>query len=171
MNRYEPMIIVPGDLRNEHWPKSGQGLSGILPGAVGQQRGPNILVDGDCEAADASAWTAFRSATLSKQTTAPFEGARVLRVAHGGLTNPSANQTVMTAGVTCRITGVARSDGTGTPTIYDGVGVVVWTGTNATSWQAFDVTFVPTDTVIRFRASGVGAGDYVEWDDLYLSST
>ena len=70
----------------------------------------NLLVDGNMEANNTDAWTADNGAVLSKQTTNPYRGMRVLRVADGTELYPSARQTLI-VGTTYRVTGVARGDG------------------------------------------------------------
>jgi len=38
-----------------------------------------------------------------------------------------------------------------------------WLGTNSTSWQAFDISFIATTTSLRFKIPDAGSG-YIEFD-------
>lgn len=121
----------------------------------------NMLVDGNMEASGTSAYTALSGGVLTKETTDPFQGLQVLRVAgNGGI----AAQTILTQFEFYRIRGRARSDGTGIPQILVS-GFSAWVGTNSTSWQVIDVVIYceTTNLKIEFR-TGIGA--YVEWDDI-----
>lgn len=140
------------------------------PGSAGRYRGPNLLVDGDCEAVGVAAWLAT-NATLSKQVVSPYEGLQVLRVAPSGSSNARAYQNVMTIGETYRITGVARSKAAAAnfPSVsLDAIAGWVWTGVASSTWQFFDVTFLATAALIGFHSRG-SLADYVEFDALYLS--
>jgi hypothetical protein len=133
----------------------------------------NYLADGDCEntggTAGVDAWTVGNNATLTKQTGTPYEGAQVLRVAYNGTSNPHAAQSVLKSGLTYRLKGVARSDGTYIPRILTSFGTTLFLGTTSTSWQPFDVTFsVSGNYDLFFRANATGAG-YCEFDALELT--
>ena len=130
-----------------------------------------LISDGDMEAADASAWSAFNSGTLSKETGTPHGGSNVLRVTENGADYPSAYQAdVITTGNTYRLTGWARGDGNANPFIWDSA--ALWTGTSSTDWQRFDVVFTAVNDNLPSLASSAlnGTGYYVEWDDVVLSS-
>jgi len=128
-----------------------------------------LLADGDMEDADTSAWTAINSATLSKESGAAEDGARITRVTYGGLSAPSEAQTVLTIGKTYRVTGWTRGDGTASPRVADS-GTPLWTGTTSTDWQFFDVVFVALTNQIRLRSiCPTPAGDYTEWDDVVVT--
>ncbi len=129
-----------------------------------------ILVDGDMEAADATAYTVGSSATLSKESADPHSGSLNLKIAYNGLTNPNAYQTILTVGQEYRLTGWARGDSTAVPSIYDGGLVELWTGTNSSSWQNFDETFTAANTTLNFYAI-IGAAGYTEFDDVILTRT
>lgn len=125
--------------------------------------GSELLTDGDQEAVGVAAWTAGNAATLTKQTTNPYEGSQVLRVAYSAVNNPYASQSVMAPGTIYRVQGVMRSDGTGIPTVLDGA-TTLWTGVStSTDWQAFDVAFEAANADIRFQCTIAGAG-YCEVD-------
>lgn len=126
----------------------------------------NILADADMELTGTSAWTAVNNATLSKQTTAPFQGLRVLRVARNGTNSARARQSICIIGVRYRVTGYCRSDGNATPRIINGANVL-FTGTTSTDWQRFDVIYTQvTNTFIDFESQTSTGTEYTEWDDL-----
>ena len=149
-------------------PKFGAGEIGagavILPhSAFGVAAPSNLLVDGDMELADTSAWTPSPWVSLSKETTNPHGGLRVLRLTWVGASNPGCSQ-ALPAGKTIRVTGWARGDGTphGKPRVI--VGAALWTGTISTSWQYFDITGVSTGTLQLVVAASALA--YCEFDDV-----
>ena len=149
--------------------KDVNGFRAVPLGGAGLYRGPNLLVDGDMEDPGVGAWTAV-AAALTKQATDPAEGLRYLRVTATSLPSAgSARQVCMVSGNTYRITGYARGDGSGVkPRIY--AGFWIFKGTASTAWQAFDVTFVPTDNTLRLYVYAAPAnGNYTEFDGLYLS--
>lgn len=128
-----------------------------------------ILTDGDMETADTSSWTAFNSAALSKQTTSPHGGSRLLRITENGVAAPAAGQTVFTVGTPYRVFGYARSDGSATPRIRDSAGTTLWTGTTSTAWQPFDFVVVAAATGLRLDTASSTLGQYVEFDDVIVS--
>lgn len=132
------------------------------PLAVGLRRGPNMLPNGDCETT--ADWTAAGS-VLSASAVNPYEGSKSLKVA-ATVANGYAYRDALTIGKTYRITGVARGDGTAAPDMYNSGAVPFWTGTSATSWQAFDETFVAGNVRLRLRTDTNGQA--TNWDDLYL---
>lgn len=130
---------------------------------------PQLLVDGDMEAAGTGAWTAFGSgATLTKETgsPAPHGGAQWLKVMGPTASSVAAQQTIQTIGKTYRVVGWATSDGAVLPRILDG-STFLWTGTTSTAWQPFDVTFVATGTTMRFYAVSPNGG-WTGWDDITI---
>lgn len=132
----------------------------------GPFRGPNLLVDGDCEAVGVSAWI-IGNATATKQTTDPYKGVRNIRVVKTA-SSGYLNQTVVVIGKTYRLTGVARSyNGNGEPWVYNGAWI--WDGGTSTVWHPMDITFVAGTLSTYFYTRLGGAGSGVEWDDLYLS--
>jgi len=131
-------------------------------------RGPNILVDGDMEAAGVGAWTAGSSAVLTKETPALFNGSQKMRITYGGSSNPSARQDVMSPGSTYRVTGCAESDGTAVPRLYVvGLGDI-WTGAAGAGLQFFDVTFASTHARL-YLTHTLAVPGHADWDGLYLS--
>jgi len=128
-----------------------------------------LLVDGDMEAGDTSAWTAVSNAILSKESTDPQSGSLSMRIAYDDTSLPFAKQTILTAGQEYRVTGWARGDGTAAPYLGDGT-TALWSGTNSASWQAFDETFTAINTDLRFRSDAT-ASNYVEFDGVVLTRT
>ncbi|MDD4877825.1 MAG: LamG domain-containing protein [Candidatus Nanoarchaeia archaeon] len=126
----------------------------------------NLLADGNMEAADTSAWSAGQSATLSKETSSPHGGSRVLRVAYNSAIYPYAYQINMVSGKTYHITGWARGDGTIAPGVYWGLSGMVWTGTSSTSWQYFDVISTANNNNLDLVALITSGSGYVEFDDV-----
>lgn len=128
---------------------------------MGVTLGTVALVDGDMEAADASAWTLISTPTLTKEGNAKA-GSRCLRIT--GPQYCGARQAVLTIGRTYRLTGWARGDGVGYPVLSD-TSSARWVGTTSTDWQWFDVTFVAAGGSIALYQYGAGTR-YVEWDAL-----
>lgn len=129
--------------------------------------GSEELTDGDMEAATTAAWSAANTAVLSKQTTNPHGGNRLLRVAYGSQANPIAGQTILTIGKRYRLTGYARGDGTTAPIIRMG-GVNIFTGGTETDWITVSQEFEATATTIYIGSNGAGGG-YSEWDDVSIT--
>lgn len=127
----------------------------------------NSLVDGDMEAADASAYTAYNSATLTKSTTTPKVGTKCLRVTYNGVSNPAALQNVLVIGKWYRATGWMRSDGTVQPSFIDAT-QNLFVGTTSTSWQSFDVRFRATSVGVYLYTNATSAGKYAEFDDIKI---
>jgi hypothetical protein len=115
-----------------------------------------------------ASWSTSSSAVLS----IPSEG--VLRIAYGGYTNPTAYQTILTAGKIFRVMGEGRSDGTARPSVQDNTGAFLWTGTSSTGWQPFCIEDVAAGTRIQFKALMVD-DNYCEFRnirvELVISST
>lgn len=126
-----------------------------------------LLADGDMETSGVGAWTAGNNATLTKDTTSPYEGSQCLRIAYNGTTTPYAYQSVLTAGKTYKISGRARGDGTYYPFLDASGAPQFWTGTTSTSWQSFDEIFTVTAAVISLATNASGTG-YVEFDDIKI---
>jgi len=125
-----------------------------------------LWTDGDMETAGVGAWSTGNSATLTKETTAPYAGLQSLRVAYGGASSPYAFQAIPDK--ILRVTGKARGDGTFPPRVRTNGGATVWAGTNSTSWQDIDFTFDANGaTSLRLRSDATGAG-YAEFDNMYV---
>ena len=136
---------------------------------VGEPTTNDLLVDGNAEAGDVSAWTAA-AGDATKETGTPYQGAQVLRLTDsGGFTFTIHYQSVATNGVTFRAVGQARSDGTSLPYVAtNDAGTVIWTGTNSTDWQSFDVEFSSVGTTLTVGGNTMPLNGYVEFDVLEL---
>ena len=141
------------------------GLREVIGGFSYPDNWWNPLVDGDMERTGVSLWTAGNGATLTKQTTNPYSGKQLLRIAYNGIANPYCNdsQAPFTIGQVYRIIGRARSDGAAAPSLYHPIGNAIWTGTASTNWQYFDVTFTATSIAGSIGTTLASAG-YVEFD-------
>lgn len=132
--------------------------------------GPQLFVDGDMEAATPAAWAAGNFATLSKETTDPYEGTRLLRVTDSGTPNPYTYQaSVLTIGKTYRLTGWARPDGLG---CQPRVGNVpnAYNLTASPVWQRIDYTYVATAVNSPyFYAFASSTGEHCDFDGLTLT--
>lgn len=125
--------------------------------------GDTVINDGDMEAAGTGAYTA-NNATLTKETTDPYEGSQCLRITGTGGANTTAYQTILTGGVVYRVKGAARGDGTNNPRVETSFNANdVWVGTSSTSWQTFDVVVSALTVNLLLRAPGSTLG-YVEFD-------
>jgi len=134
--------------------------------------GIDLLTDGDMEAAGTSSWPNVQDAVMTKQTTDPHGGSRLLRVTTseigGGNQYPQTGQQVLEYGKWYRVRGYARSDGTMLPRVTGG-GPWVWNGTNSTDWQYFDVTFTPSSNLyvlLFFSVVDPAGTEYTEFDDV-----
>jgi hypothetical protein len=130
--------------------------------------GAELLADGDMEAVGVGAWTADDS-VLSKEVADPYEGTqnlKVLATAQAGAQVPQAKQAALVNGSYYRFTGWARSDGTEIPKIWSGADL--WTGTNSTSWQEFDVVGQCTsgsgNFLLYFNITDPAGTEYCEFD-------
>lgn len=151
---------------------------GLPPGVsvplIGAKLGPNLLPDGNMEAAATTLWVGSGQVTLSKETTTPHSGSRCLRetIASGSIwyVRPVFSPTI---GRRYKLSGWARGDGTSNPIVTGNTGApTYWTGTNSTSWQPFSVTFTAASATIIALMWAIGGtvGNYVEWDDVTLQA-
>jgi len=138
----------------------------ISDGDAEDSSGPELMVDGDMEAVDASAYTPTWGATVTKESgSATGSGAQVLKISNGGI--GSADQNILT-GNTVTVTGWARGDGgTGQPAISDDTGGITWVGTTGDSWQQFSVTGTGGTTLSLVL---IGGGS-VYFDDVSVVAT
>ena len=141
--------------------------------------GTALIADGDMEAASTTSWeTDTSGVTLTKETTDPYEGSKVLRLTHAGTGAAYAgNQYNSTLkGTNIRIRGRARSDGNRTPSIrFNGsTWQTVWTGTTSTSWQEIDfVVQANHDSdvqMVLYSAVAGSASQYVEFDGMEMTA-
>lgn len=123
----------------------------------------NRLQDSDMEQAGVTWWTAANSATVTKETGTPLQGAQVLRIARNGVNDPRVSQSILIIGKTYRIRGTYRSDGNALPRISLGATTLI-TGTNSTSSQAVETVFVASAVDLRFAAITSTGTQYAEFD-------
>jgi len=119
----------------------------------------------------ADAWTVGNSAILSKESTDPQSGSLNLRITYNAVNNPYASQSVLTDGVSYRVTGWARGDGTGNPALFIGGANRVWTGTSSTSWQYFDETGVSSGAAAIYLRTDITEAGYSEFDGVVVTRT
>ena len=129
--------------------------------------GRELLIDGDMEAADTSAYTAVNSGTLSKETSDPPSGStRYLRVTYNSQANPGAQQFTPAAGRTYRVAGKARVSGGSVEARIQLDGKVAGSITS-TNWTDFSTDITTTGTTtLRMFAIGAGVGEYAEFDNI-----
>jgi hypothetical protein len=145
---------------------AGDKIALIRRGNTGSFFGDNLLVDGDAEAADTSAWTVGNNATLTKETTDPYAGLRNLRVAYTDTNAPFARQDILTIGTTYRLTGYYRTGGAYGALIDFGSASSRVTLAAAGAWTRVDETMVATSaTSLKLFTNVTGAG-YAEWDNV-----
>jgi hypothetical protein len=125
--------------------------------------GPELISDGNMEAADTSAWSAHNGATITKETSSPHGGIRNIKAAYSGSNYPGVKQDVLTIGKTYRIAGRFRTDGTCTAYVLATPGIASTTSTN---WDSFDFTFVSAADPIVYLYSSLTSAGYVEFDDV-----
>jgi hypothetical protein len=142
-----------------------------------QNRELNGWTDGNMEQAGTTNYF-VTNGTLSKEAGASdYMGTQVLRVTWASATNTWATNTStsITPGVSYRIRGWARGDGTRLPTLdWASASYLsnIWTGTGSSAWQRIDVvaTAPATATTIRYYIlNSNGAGQYTEWDNMSIT--
>lgn len=131
-----------------------------------KENGQELLVDGDMEAADTTAWSAAGVDTAKVAGTRPDgTGSQVMRVTRTGSTG-CAFQNVAATGKKYKITGWARSvDGIALPHIFFPLGQIIWQGTASTSWQYFAVEAIAGNITMGLYA-GASIGNVAEYDDI-----
>ena len=131
-----------------------------------------LLADGDMEKTGTTDWQPFH-VTISKQTTGQKTGKRSIRVAVVDGVIPIAYQLVLTPDARYRVTGWARSDGSGSvPRIACGSsGVFVFTGTSSATWQRVDgVCTAGGTSPSPLRLTEQALTGYVEFDDIFVTA-
>ncbi len=143
-----------------------------MAAAVNYQIGDKqLLVDGDMEMNNTTNWTGVNGGVITKVTASPVSGKQNLRITKS-IANSlfgTSRQTVTSAGKRYRITGWGRGDGTIVPRVESALDSYVWLGTSSATWQHFDVLFVPGTFVGFAVGAGGGIGNYVEFDDVYVT--
>lgn len=127
--------------------------------------------DGDMEAVDTSAWTAFGSpnSVLSKQTSSPAVGTRYLRATRTSAFCGASQNINKSIGGIHRITGYMRGDGTAAPLIMNGTATgTIIRGTSSTTWQYIDA-LLPSNSNTILLATDSGSGSYVEFDGIQIT--
>lgn len=129
---------------------------------------PQLFTDNDMEAVGTAAWTEINSATLSKETTDPYEGDQVMRCARNGVNDPGFKQVVTTPGNDFIHMFRVRSDGNAYPTIEQTGGLgIIWTGDDSTDWQYGYLRFEATGETQFITNTSTGT-EYCEWDFLIM---
>lgn len=129
----------------------------------------NVLADGDMEGADTSAWTGINDAALSKETSSPYQGTRVLRVARSTTNNPAARQDVLSVGAFYQTAGVGRGNGASAPLVSGG-GQRVFTGTSSTDWQGYTFINRAASAVVDLWSLISSSPNYVDFDAMSVKT-
>lgn len=147
---------IYGELANLTWPRKGKGR------AKGEY-GPELITDGDMEAAGTGAWTVGAGGALTKETASrPLAGNQVLRVTRAGAA-VEAYQDSLVTGTRYRARGWFRGDGVASPSVALGVGGTEIAGTVSTTWQYFDFVAVATTARLLLNRN-VAGGNWCEFD-------
>ena len=149
---------------------------GVNPSVFQTLSNPEEVQDLDMEAAGTSDWAALFNTLSKTSNTAPgSSGAQSLRLTPTGVasTTQATQSSLMLSGYQYNVTGWARGDGTTSivPALGKGVaGKYAWTGTNSSTWQYFDVTFVTEDDdFILASLSETSTSAWVEFDDITIT--
>jgi hypothetical protein len=121
------------------------------------------------EAVGVGDWTPS-NATLTKQTSSPYQGLRYMQSLDTAASPGYFHQPgILTVGKSYRISGAGGSyAGVAKPRLANGA-LVIWNGTTSVLWQEFDEMFVATvENLVFFNVAG-DPGDGTKWDNIYLS--
>ena len=140
----------------------------LPPGVVGQWRAPNLFVDGDMEDLGVSAWT-VGNGVMTKITSDPSQGVRAGRLTKDSTTAANIRQSGFATDTMYRLSGWLRTDGSTQGRILDGGVFPIWVSSLDNMWEHFDFIFRLKYSSLRFYGWSGGAGDYTDFDDLYLS--
>ncbi len=124
-----------------------------------------LLVDGNMEAPDTSAWQVVNNATLTKEGGGEQHGGQqCLRVAYNGSNNPGAGQTILAIGEWYWLRGWVKTDGVAghIPVIYNGA-TILQAYVSFAGWYDFDVIFQATSQDLTLGTELSEAG-WVEYD-------
>jgi hypothetical protein len=128
------------------------------------------LKDGDMEEDNTIYWSAGRNALITKNTTAPKEGVRDLRVGYNGINEPYAYQICFQVGKSYTISGWFRGSGiSAAPSLRDSGGQIIFSGTSSPSWVYNSATFTATGSALWFYSTSTSGSDYVYFDDFELT--
>lgn len=128
------------------------------------------LKDSDMEEPGTVRWASENSATLVKESSAPLvhSGSLSLKISRNGLNNPFAYQDPLEIGRDYTVSGYGYSDGTARPVVYNGVGTVLWTGTTASAFQFFSVSFTAVTTQLGFGSDALSGTNFAIFDTCTL---
>jgi hypothetical protein len=131
------------------------------------QQTTNRLSDPAAEAAGITAWTAIRSAVITKQAGSRTggSGSQIIRVGYGGVGSPTARQSVLVIGRTYAVSGWLRGDGVNAASMDDGSTTFISVASN--TWTYLPPTqFVAATTAFNLTLNA--AAGYAEFDDVVL---
>lgn len=158
---------VSDDFQNDTIPELDRPLIDLpLRSSYYKETGTQLLVDGDMEAADTSAYS-VSNVTATKE--AGFSGGQCLRLAYDGShTSGGATQSTIVAGKRYHVTGQCRVSAAGG--VYPAIiaaGAFQFAGATALGTQEIDFIFTNSSgTSISFSAYSLDTGRYVEYDNL-----
>lgn len=129
-----------------------------------------ILVDGNMEAADTSAWTIINNGIMTKETADPPSGARNMRIEiNTGKTHATVYQyPVLTIGTIYKFLGWYRTDGTAVAQIKYQSSPTNLLPTSPTEWTYFEHIVTAGYEYAALQVSGT-AGNWVEFDDVFIT--
>lgn len=126
----------------------------------------NLAIDGNCEKAGILHWIPGNNATVTKQTTTPYQGSQCLRVAHNGTNNPNVSIGNLILGKTYRVRYKARANSGAVRLQVNGADTIMVTA-GAGTWQSFEWIFIATtSTLVTWAMQGTTSGQYGEIDDV-----
>jgi len=132
--------------------------------------GINLLVDGDFEEPDLSAWQYYGNPLVTKDrdsfTLKRARSSRYARIESSKAGDATIYQDILTPGVEHRFIGFCNGDGSTVPVVFLPNEQTLFECAASTAPQKFDVTFIPTvQTQVHFGLQGaVAAGSFVEFD-------
>jgi len=159
--------VAAGNLENTDW-KVSTG-SWQVEDSFEKRFGSQLLTNNDFEnwtGAVLDDWTIYQNATVTEQTATPVTGSSYVRVAWTDIDNAGIYQSALTVGKNYRVTGWAKTDGTGSVDIYLGGGVINAT-IDSIGWTYFDVS-AEADGTNLYLVNDTNGASYVEFDDVRL---
>jgi len=160
--------VTSGFVENTEW-SVGSG-SWQVDDSYSNRTGSQLLSNNDFENWTGGVldnWLIYRNATVTEQTTDPVTGSSYVRVAYTDADNAGIYKTnLLTVGKKYRITGWARTDGTGSADIYIG-GLVIHGTIDGTTWTYFDIE-AEADGINFYLVNDTNGASYVEFDDVRL---
>lgn len=161
------------DFRN--WAQETPNITRAFPYSGTPVRQSVDFVDWDMEESGVTNWNSLNNATLTKETSTPYEGAQNLRITATQTGSFGAAQLCVKLYNEYSITGWARSDGVIAPKLKCGT-VELWVGTTSTSWQEINVSVLVGSSAshteyLRLIGDSGSIGDYVEFDGFEILQT